>query len=86
MGDTTGILDSQNVKAGHALRNCLHQITPHRDEGYEAQIGTWQELPTGLPLCVAVLYSLPVFSFLLGFIDHFPDKSSYAIIFHSGEI
>lgn len=39
--DTTGILDSQNVKAGHALGNCLHQITQHRDEGYEAQTETW---------------------------------------------
>lgn len=37
MGDTTRHpLDSQNIKAGHALRNSFHQITLHRDEGYEA--------------------------------------------------
>lgn len=35
MEGTTDILGSQNVKAGIAPWNCLHQITQHRDERYE---------------------------------------------------
>lgn len=73
VGNTTGILDSQNVRAGRALGNCLRQIPQHRDEGFETQTETWH--PAAWSPSCSSLYSCPfltpVFPFLLGFTDHF---------------
>lgn len=86
VGHTTGVLDSQNVKAGRALGNCLRQIPQHRDEGFEAQTEMWHPAAWS-PSCSSpypVLFSLQFFPLSLGLQTIFIIR--VFMYFHSDEI